>query len=168
VDTETSREKGIELKRSKLPDRPENFNEMSGIVRIPGLPGLFSQANVGLMKFSLAGTAGHQVQSYRPGRLQIGEQVYAHSVLLTAARVDPWDVSDMGDLQAAHLEHLLTLEPDVVLLGTGEQQRFPPRSIHRCLAEAQVGLEIMSTAAAVRTFNVLVAEGRHVVAALIV
>ena len=60
------------------------------------------------------------------------------------------------------------LDPEVVLLGTGSRQRFPHPRLSRPLADARIGLEVMSTAAACRTYNILMAEGRKVAAALLV
>jgi len=120
------------------------------------------------MKFSQASGAGHQVKSYEPGRLRIGERTLTHNLFLTAARLERWDVAGVDTLEADDFAPMLALRPDVILLGTGPDQRFPPRIVYRHLAQEQVGLEVMGTAAAARTFNVLVAEGRHVVAALIV
>ena len=62
---------------------------------------------------------------------------------------------------------LLELKPAIVLLGTGAAQRFPMPALARRLTTAQVGLEVMDTAAACRTYNILAAEGRRVAAALL-
>ena len=73
-----------------------------------------------------------------------------------------------ADLTAAHLAPLAAIACDVLLLGTGERLRFPAAAILRPLIEARVGVEMMDTAAACRTYNILVAEGRKAAAALIV
>jgi uncharacterized protein len=62
---------------------------------------------------------------------------------------------------------LVALAPEVVLLGTGAALRFPAPGITRALVEARIGLEVMDVQAACRTFNILVAEGRAVAAALL-
>jgi uncharacterized protein len=62
---------------------------------------------------------------------------------------------------------VLALEPEVVLLGTGARQQFLHPSRLAPIYRAGVGVEIMTTAAACRTFNILVAEERRVVAALL-
>ena len=120
------------------------------------------------MKFSFSdGFAGNLVRSYEPGLLRINDRIYDHSLVITATSLRRWEVADAALLTAADLRVLLTEEPEVVVLGTGERQRFPPRAVRHALLDAGVGLEIMSTAAAARTYNVLVAEDRRVVAALI-
>jgi uncharacterized protein len=62
---------------------------------------------------------------------------------------------------------LAELRPEVVILGTGVKLRFPPPSLTRALVEANIGLEVMDTGAACRTYNILMGDGRRVVAALL-
>ena len=62
--------------------------------------------------------------------------------------------------------HVIAQRPEIVLIGTGTRQRFPERSILTALLTRRIGVEVMDTAAACRTFNILVAEDRRVVAAL--
>jgi uncharacterized protein len=71
-------------------------------------------------------------------------------------------------LTAEHLAQLTAFPCDVLLLGTGRRQRFPAPALLRPLIESGRGYEIMDTAAACRTYNILVAEGRIVLAALII
>ena len=59
---------------------------------------------------------------------------------------------------------MLALQPALVLLGTGERQRFPPAAAMAALLTRGIGIEVMDNAAAARTFNVLATEGRRVVA----
>lgn len=80
--------------------------------------------------------------------------------------VEEWAPS-FAKLEAAHFAFLLTLKPELVVLGTGEKLRHPPLELSRALIEAGVGLEVMDTAAACRTYHVLASEGRQVVAALL-
>ena len=120
------------------------------------------------MKFSHAEAAGNLIRSYAPGYLQVNNTCYAESIILTVDTLSLWHVNDVAELSAAQFESLLAHRPDLVLLGTGQRQVFPSRAIFRPLAEAGVGVEVMATDAAARTFNVLTAEDRRVVAALIV
>jgi uncharacterized protein len=90
------------------------------------------------------------------------------SLILTGRQViTEWEPNQLTELTAAHLEMVLSLEPELVLLGTGARQQFPAMDILATLQRAQIGVEVMDTAAACRTFNILVAEGRHVAAALL-
>jgi uncharacterized protein len=122
------------------------------------------------MKFHLDAPAGlNVVRGYEPGQLRVGERTHTSSVILTAtAVIEAWRPTSVQDLTAADLEPVLGLAPEVVLLGTGAHQQFPDSRILRILYEQRIGVEIMDTSAACRTFNVLVGEGRAVAAALIV
>ena len=79
----------------------------------------------------------------------------------------PWLVSRFADLEAVHFDQLLAFNPELVLFGSGSALRFPPPRILRLLMERRIGVETMDTAAACRTYNVLLAEGRTVVAGLL-
>lgn len=81
--------------------------------------------------------------------------------------VDAWTVNDPRALTATDLEPLLALDPEVVLLGTGANQVFPPPAVMAACLSRGVGLEVMNNAAAARTFNVLAGEGRRVVAGFV-
>lgn len=90
------------------------------------------------------------------------------SLILTGRQViAEWGPNQLKELTAAHMEMILDLDPELVLLGTGTKQQFPPMDVLSRFHQAQIGVEVMDTAAACRTFNILVAEGRHVVAALL-
>jgi len=122
------------------------------------------------MKFTLdrPGTL-HIVRGYAPGRLRIGEREFARSVIVSAATlIEDWRPQHIGELTAADLEPALALEPQVLLLGSGARQAFPSPALLAQLYAARVGIEVMDTSAACRTYNVLVGEGRAVVAALII
>ena len=94
---------------------------------------------------------------------------HARSLVVLPDRVLPdWEVGRIEDLSGRHLQALVDLQPQVVLLGTGRWQRFPAAMLQADLARAGIGLEVMDTRAACRTYNILMAEGRRVAAALIV
>jgi uncharacterized protein len=122
------------------------------------------------MKLQLENPPGtNLIRSYGPGHLRIGEIMHSSSVIVTATTViAPWRPATAPELTPADLEPLLGLGPEVVLLGTGARQQFPDMQVLRILHEQRIGVEVMDTAAACRTYNVLVTEGRNVAAALIV
>ena len=94
---------------------------------------------------------------------------HAASLLVTPlALVADWPVTSVQTLTSAHLAAVLELHPEVVLLGTGVRLHFPAAEVLRPLIDAGIGHEIMDTGAACRTYNILMAEGRQVLAALIV
>lgn len=81
--------------------------------------------------------------------------------------VEDWPVRDVRTLAVAGLEALFALEPELIVLGCGNVQAFPPQdTLAACLARG-IGLESMTNAAAARTYNVLAGEGRRVVAGFI-
>ena len=79
----------------------------------------------------------------------------------------PWPVHDFASLSATHFDALAALEPELVVFGSGSRIRFPAPQWTRSLIERRIGVETMDTAAACRTYNVLLAEGRSVVAVLL-
>ena len=81
--------------------------------------------------------------------------------------VTAWPVSDFAMLTDRHFAMLAELGPELVIFGSGTRIRFPPPALLRPLIERRIGVETMDTAAASRTYNVLLAEGRNVVAALL-
>jgi uncharacterized protein len=93
------------------------------------------------------------------------DRVYTRSLLLNSDRViEDFAPRRVEDLDAPAIEKVLSLEPEVVLLGTGERITFPPASVLAEFLKRRIGLEAMDNAAAARTFNVLIGEGRRAVA----
>ena len=120
------------------------------------------------MKFHLSTAAGLMVTGTGPGWIRVGTTVYQESMVLTPTEVKTgWGGAGFAGLTPADFEGLLATDPEVVLLGTGRSLRFPHPRLSQALAKAGVGLEVMDTAAACRTYNILAAEGRRVTAALL-
>jgi uncharacterized protein len=112
--------------------------------------------------------AANTIRAYDEGYIRVNDQTIRRSVIVTPELlIADWPPQAFTDLQAAHLEQLLALDPEIVLLGTGARQHFPhPRLTYPLLSQG-VGIEVMDTAAACRTYNFIMAEGRRVVAALL-
>ena len=96
------------------------------------------------------------------------DDFYDSSIIVSAKQVIPdWPVNTVENITEEHLVKVLDLQPELVLIGTGAKQAFiPPRQL-MFFYSRNVGVEVMTTDAACRTFNVLVSESRNVVAALI-
>lgn len=93
---------------------------------------------------------------------------YGQSIVVLPGEVrSDWAASKFDELTEAHFAYFLALKPDVLLLGTGAMQRFPHPGLYRALTEAGIGVECMTTPAACRTYNILVAEDRKVIAAIL-
>ncbi|MBL8486477.1 MAG: Mth938-like domain-containing protein [Rhodocyclaceae bacterium] len=113
--------------------------------------------------------AGNAIAAHGEGYVVVGERRYERSLIVTPERViGDWGPADAAGLTAAHLDALLETGCDVLLLGTGRRQVFPPVPLLRGLVERGRSLEPMDTGAACRTFNILLAEGRSVAVGLIV
>jgi uncharacterized protein len=113
--------------------------------------------------------AAYQIRAYKPGFIQINEITYTQSLILSANQViDDWHPQTLADLTQTDLQIIIPLKPAILLIGTGEILRFPSVELYGELINQGIGVEIMDTSAACRTYNVLTAEDRNVVAALII
>lgn len=97
-----------------------------------------------------------------------GERYDQTSLLITPNTIiQDWQVNDFAALQPKHFDAFIAQQPEIALLGTGSRLQFPHPRLSAALTNAGIGLEVMDTKAACRTYNILVAEGRHVVVGLI-
>lgn len=111
----------------------------------------------------------YMVTAYEPDHIQVNGARFGRSLILFPNRVLPdWPVPAFEQLLAEHFLPLLEHQPEIVLLGTGSRHRFPHPSLYAALLQAGIGVEVMNTGAACRTYNILVAEGRRAAAALII
>lgn len=110
----------------------------------------------------------YYIKSYGPGWINVNDQEIRRSVIVSPNQlVTDWPPQTFVDLEEVHFEALLPLELEIVLLGTGNRQRFPRPALTRALLARGVGVEVMDTSAACRTYNVIMLEGRRVAAALL-
>ena len=121
------------------------------------------------MKFALdTPEDGYAVESYSDDQIVISGSLFQHSVALSPGRILAQGFpASVEALTPHHFEELAQLTPQVVLLGTGRRQRFPSPAIYAPLIRQGVGVEVMSTASACRTYNIIRAEGRRVCALLL-
>lgn len=114
-----------------------------------------------------SGSSTNIIRAYGGGELRINADVYRSAVIVSASTVQAApDIRGMQDLVRLEPSRILALEPELVLLGTGQRQVFPEASFRAQFLSAGIGFEAMDTGAACRTFNVLVGEQRRVVALL--
>lgn len=103
------------------------------------------------------------------GYVAINGQRYQQSLVVCDKDVrTDWAATDFASLTPAHFDYFLMLKPEVLLLGTGAKQQFAHPDLYRALIQARIAVEFMSTPAACRTYNILVAENRKVVAAVLI
>ena len=101
--------------------------------------------------------------------IEINRKKYAQNLIVLADKlVENWQVTDFFTLSEKHFECFLEIKPEVVLLGTGQKHQFLHPKVFRKLTENGIPLECMTTAAACRTYNFLMSEGRNVAAALLI
>jgi len=111
---------------------------------------------------------GYTIVGHRDGVVQVnGERLSRSFVVAPDRLIRDWPPRQLEELEAAHLTQLVELEPEMVLLGVGDRLRFPHPELLRPLLERGIGVEVMDTAAACRTYNLLKGDGRRVVAAMI-
>jgi uncharacterized protein len=115
------------------------------------------------------GSPAHFVRGYARGELRIDEQIYRETVIVTASEILTLpDIRSANDWVDFDPSRILAFSPEIVLLGTGERQIFPSATFRAQFLGKGIGLEVMDTGAACRTFNVLVSEQRRVVGLLMV
>lgn len=108
------------------------------------------------------------ISKLEAGRIWVHASAFETSVLVPwRGEVQPWLADDVAALTPAHFEAILGLAPELVIFGSGEKHRFVSPALYRALIERRIGVETMDTAAACRTYNVLVNEGRKVVGAFV-
>ncbi|MBE1160984.1 Mth938-like domain-containing protein [Dyella acidiphila] len=108
------------------------------------------------------------VRRVAPHAITVVDRELTASFLLAPERaVEQWPVTSATQLDESHVESILELKPEVVLLGTGTRQQFPAAAFMAGFLRRGVGIEVMDNAAAARTYGLLAAEGRRVVVAFI-
>ena len=119
------------------------------------------------MQLTRDSSALYYIRAWEPGRLRVADRWLTGNVIIgTSEIIEDWTAIDPRDLTIADLEPALALSPAIIVLGTGTEQVLPDVELMAAAAQRSVGLEIMSTPAACRTFNVLLQEQRRVVAVL--
>lgn len=122
------------------------------------------------MKLHLANPGDTKLfTSHGSGHVVVNGERFDRSIVVLAEEVHiDWAVNGFEGLEEAHFDYFLALKPEVLLLGTGATQRFPHPRLYRALTDAGIGVDCMDTPAACRTYNILVAEDRKVVAAILI
>lgn len=114
------------------------------------------------------GNATYQIKNYGDNFVTVNDQEYRSSlIVMPELLITPWDPTSLASLTSEHFQILLPHKPQVVLLGTGKTLRFPPIHLYQTLTEHRIGVEVMNTAAACRTYQILMSEGRKVAAAFV-
>ena len=121
------------------------------------------------MKLHLTrGEGRNQITGCGAGYVSVNGVRYEHPILVTPEKVAPWPVEQSAAIAGGDIAAVLAHAPEIVLIGTGSRLAFPPAAVLRPLIDAHIGYEVMDTGAACRTYGILMAEGRRVLAALVV
>ena len=111
---------------------------------------------------------GYVITAYSENTVSINGKAFSQSLIITRTKLNEnWDVSVVDLLQADHIDQLLTFNPELIIIGTGEKLIFPAVEVYSGIIEHGIGVDFMDTRAACRTYNILMSEGRHIVAGLI-
>ena len=119
------------------------------------------------MRFSQDSFASNSIRAYSDGEISVNEKIINRSVIISADVIQLWEPASIDQLTAAHCEIISEFNPEVVIIGTGKRLQFPVASVIAGLQTQGIGVEIMAHDAACRTFNILLAEDRRVVVALL-
>ena len=112
---------------------------------------------------------GYYISGYEAGTILVNGSPKTTSFIISLEKlIDNWTPTHIDELNAQHLHPLLQLQPELVLIGTGEALKFPSIEHYACLIQQNIGVEIMDSAAACRTYNILLGEGRKVAAGIII
>ena len=112
---------------------------------------------------------GYRIDSFVDNSVVIGKVRYTASLIVTPEQViHDWPPQHPDQLTIDDLGTILALEPELILVGTGNALRFPDSVILKGVIRAGIGIDFMDSRAACRTYNVLAAEGRHVAAGIII
>lgn len=119
------------------------------------------------LKFTRESSGTLSIRSVADDGIRIEDRLWLEIVALTPQQVvEDWQSVPLAELTEDDFQKLLELSPELIILGTGAVNVFPPRELTFAFARRGVGLEVMDSAAAARTFNVLAGEGRQVAAVL--
>ena len=112
---------------------------------------------------------GYFITSYETGKLRVnGKTIDTSLVIAPDQLIEDWSITDISEFTTGHVDKIISLKPELVLIGTGNLLTFPDISIYAGLIQLGIGVDIMDTGAACRTYNILSSEGRRVVAGLII
>ena len=121
------------------------------------------------MKFQREATSEFAISGYTADSVSVAGVAYRHSLRVShQAPATPWPVAVFSEITALTIAEATQVAPEIVIIGTGKKLRFPPPAALAPLRDARIGFEVMDTAAACRTYNVLLGEGRQVAALLLI
>lgn len=113
-------------------------------------------------------SATYQIQRYEPGKIWINQQCYTTSIIVRPHHLLSWSPMKLSEVAPEHFSSLFENQPQILLLGTGEQLIIPSQNLLLPLFEKGIGVEFMDSRAACHTYAVLAAEERNVAACILI
>ncbi len=111
---------------------------------------------------------GYLITAYDDDGISVNGKPFEQSLILANTQMDEnWDVAAIEQLSSEHIEQVLSFKPELIIIGTGGRLIFPAVEIYSAIIQRGIGVDFMDTRAACRTYNILMSEGRGVVAGLI-
>ena len=120
------------------------------------------------MKFNEELSSGqyYSITAYDIGYVEINNKIINSTCIVSPNYAGKWEINDFQTLSVEQIADLIALKPEIILLGTGTKHMLPNEPLLKTLVNTHIGFEIMNTTAACRTYNILMNEGRNVVAGL--
>ena len=111
---------------------------------------------------------GYVITAYDSDGVSINGKAFTQSLIVTTTKLNEnWGIDTIESLQADHIDQILSFDPELVIIGTGNHLVFPAVNIYAAIIRRGIGVDFMDTRAACRTYNILMSESRNVVAGLI-
>ncbi len=111
---------------------------------------------------------GYVITAYDDDSVSINGKPFSQSLIVATTQLnDNWNLNSIESLHTSHIEQILTLKPELIIIGTGDKLIFPDVKVYAAIIRQGIGVDFMDTGAACRTYNILMSEGRGVVAGLI-
>ncbi len=111
---------------------------------------------------------GYVITAYDENGVSINGKLFKQSLIITRDNLNSnWAALTIELLQEEQINQLLTFKPELIIIGTGDKLIFPAVEVYSGIIKQGIGIDFMDTRAACRTYNILMSEGRHVVAGLI-
>ena len=111
---------------------------------------------------------GYVITAYDDNSVSINGKPFSQSLIVSTTQLnDDWNLTSIESLQTSHIEQILTLKPELIIIGTGDKLIFPAVEVYAAIIQQGLGVDFMDTGAACRTYNILMSEGRDVVAGLV-
>ena len=111
---------------------------------------------------------GYVITAYDDDSVSINGKPFGQSLIISAKKLhEDWSLRTIESLQTNHIDEVLAFKPELIIIGTGNRLTFPAVEVYAAIIQQGIGVDFMDTGAACRTYNILMSEGRDVVAGLI-